>query len=141
MKNQKENFTVNYSQLLSEVLTKKGTVSACFSMFHNYSINNQFLLYWQLLGRGEQINPVNSYDRWKALGRQVRKGESGMYLWRPISKTQKVKDSISGEEKTVSTLLGFKFIKGAFSFNQTDPTNKEYKGINEFKVPDFDFNK
>ena len=141
MKNQKENFTVNYSQLLSEVLTKKGTVSACFSMFHNYSINNQFLLYWQLLGRGEQISPVNSYDRWKALGRQVRKGESGMYLWRPISKTQKVKDTETGEEKSVSTLLGFKFIKGAFSYNQTDAiSGKDYKAT-DYKVPDFDFNK
>ena len=141
MQTQKENFKVNYSDLLSEVLTKKGTVSTCFSMFHNYSINNQFLLYWQLHCKGVEPSPCNSYDRWKALGRQVRKGESGMYLWRPISKSVKVKDSVTGEEKTVSMLKGFKFMKGAFSFDQTDAiVGKDYKA-NNFQVPDFDFNK
>ena len=137
---QKE-FSVNYSDLLSEILTKKGTVSTCFSMFHNYSINNQFLLYWQLHCKGKQASPCNSYDRWKALGRQVRKGENGMYLWRPIAKSMKVKDEVTGEEKTVSMLKGFKFMKGAFSFDQTDPIQgKDYKA-NDFQVPNFDFNK
>ena len=140
-KTKKADFQVNYSDILSEILTKKGTVSTCFNMFHNYSINNQFLLYWQLHCRGKEVSPCNSYDRWKKLGRQVRAKESGMYLWRPISKTSKVKDSATGEEKTVSTLVGFKFMKGAFSFDQTDPIQgKDYKAT-DFKIPNFDFNK
>lgn len=138
---QKEKFSVNYSNLLSEILTKKGTVSECFRMFHNYSVNNQFLLYWQMYCKGKQISPVNSYDRWKALGRQVRKGETGMFLWRPISTSMKVKDKETNEEKTVSILKGFKFIKGAFSYDQTDAIQgKDYKAT-DFQVPNFDFNK
>lgn len=139
-KKQQSEFKVNYNSLLQEILTKKGTVSTCFSMFHNYSINNQFLLYWQLHCKGKEPSPCNSYDRWKNLGRQVRKGETGLYLWRPIQVPVEVKDKSTGEIKKVPVLKGFKFIKGAFSFDQTDATNKEYKAP-EVTIPDFDFNK
>ena len=137
----KEEFSVNYSELLQEVLTKKGTISTCFRTFHNYSVNNQFLLYWQLHCRGKQVSPVNSYTRWQALGRQVRGGESGMYLWVPITFKANVKDEETGEVKQVPIIKGFKYKKGAFSLDQTDSIKGEEFSVSEIQIPNFDFNK
>ena len=135
----KEKFSVNYSNLLSEVLTKKGVVSQCFKTFHNYSVNNQFLLYWQLHCKGKQISPVNSYDRWQKLGRQVRAKEQGMFLWVPMTYNVQVKED-DGTIKNVPMIKGFKFKKGAFSLDQTDSIKGEDKPLN-FEIPNFDFNK
>lgn len=136
----KEKYSVNYSELLSEVLTKKGLVSQCFNTFHNYSVNNQFLLYWQLHKRGKQISPVNSYARWQALGRQVERGQEGMFIWVPMTQNVTITDKETGEKKHIPVIKGYTFKKGAFSYDQTFSIKDTDKPLT-FDIPDFDFNK
>ena len=69
-------FEVNYTEMFTSVLKDKGTISDCFRTFHNYSVNNQFLAYWQLYCRGKQISPINSFNGWNKLGRKICKGFS-----------------------------------------------------------------
>ena len=115
----KQEFTVNYSDLLNEVLTKEGTVSKCFSLFHNYSVNNQFLAYWQLKSKGIPLSPINCLTGWNKLGRSVKAGEKAIYLWMPLGQSvRKVKDE-NGEEKIVSCFTRFGFKKRLFAMSQT----------------------
>ena len=134
----KQEFTVNYSDLLNEVLTKEGTVSKCFNLFHNYSVNNQFLAYWQLKSKGIPLSPINCMTGWNKLGRSVKAGEKAIYLWMPLGQSvRKVKDE-NGEEKVVSCFTRFGFKKRWFAMSQT--TGAEVKA-DKLNLPNFDFNK
>ena len=126
-------FSVNYNEMLTDILSKPATISECFSIFHNYSINNQFLAYWQLRANNKQISPIASYGTWQKLGRQVNKGESGLYLWMPL--TIKEKDDDGNE---IGTKTIFKFKKGWFALSQT--RGKDLS-LDTFKIKGFNFKK
>ena len=49
------------------------------SKLHNYSFNNQFLIYMQ----NPNATAVAGYKQWQKLGRQVRKGEKGLSILAP----------------------------------------------------------
>ena len=51
----------------------------CTARFHNYSFRNVFLIMSQMPG----ATRVAGYKTWQALGRQVRKGESGIRILAP----------------------------------------------------------
>ena len=80
--------------------------------FHRYSANNTMLV---LLQRPSAIR-VAGYRRWRELGRQVRRGEEGLRILAPITRT--VEDEASGEKARV--LCSFKVVK-VFDVSQTDP--------------------
>jgi antirestriction protein ArdC len=50
--------------------------------FHNYSANNVFLI---MLQSGCTATRVAGYKKWQEFGRQVKKGESGMQILRPLA--------------------------------------------------------
>ena len=127
-------FTVNYNTMLSDILEKPATISACFSTFHNYSINNQFLAYWQLKSRNLPISPIASFGQWNKLNRHVKAGESGLYLWMPL--TIKEKDNEGNE---IGTKTIFKFKKGWFALSQTQ--GAELKSLETVKIKGFNFKK
>ena len=82
------------------------------SKFHHYSWGNALLIHVQK----PEATQVNSYNRWIDLGRQVRKGESGIKIFYP--RIQKRKASTAGdedEESVVSFGLG-----NVFDISQTD---------------------
>lgn len=64
------------------VLTGEGFAKylKSLSYFHNYSWSNTILITMQR----PDATLVNSYDRWKAVGRQVNKGEKGIKIFFPI---------------------------------------------------------
>ena len=51
--------------------------------FHHYSLNNQILI---LMQTGGTASHVAGYRKWQTLGRQVRKGEKGIWIISPIFK-------------------------------------------------------
>src|SRR5690348_523848 len=71
---------LDWNALLKDAMNTPGNLMGNFSRFHSYSFLNTLLLYSQG-ARG----PVASYARWKALGRQVIRGEKGMTIIRPIN--------------------------------------------------------
>lgn len=119
----KEN--IPYSQLLSEAVSKPGILSACYSRFYTYSLGNQIWLWSQILGRNEELAPVNTYKRWLTLGRQVKKGEKSLAIAMPVT----IKDR--GTDETFTTFM----LKSClFTLNQTE--GEDY--VQEAKSPEWD---
>jgi hypothetical protein len=61
------------------------------SRFHDYSFNNTLLIYAQR----PDATLVAGYEAWKALGRQVEKGQRGIQILAPI--VRRDRDSAAGE--------------------------------------------
>ena len=139
----KKDFSISHRDLLNKALTEKGYISKCYHVFHNFSINNQWIASWQLASKGYDLSPIATFNKWKSLGRSINKGEKAIYLWMPIgSTTYTVKDDETGEEKTVHIASRFKYINRWFSLDQTN--GKDLKSADDFaelKIGDFDFSK
>ena len=61
-----------------------------YSAFHHYSIGNQILALVQCQMRGLEPGPINTFPKWKELGRTVKRGERALILCMPI--TRKARD-------------------------------------------------
>lgn len=79
--------------------------------FRTYSLRNQLLIQAQYPG----ATHVAGYRAWQQLGRQVKKGETGIAILAPM--TRKVEDEARAETKSV--LFGFR-IAHVFDVTQTD---------------------
>lgn len=110
-----------WSTLLSEVVSKPGTLSSCYSTFHTYSIGNQLLAWSQLKAKGLGLSPIASYKDWQKLGRQVKKGEKALALVRPIVINKKD----AAGNKTDETFAAFMLQNAWFSLDQTE--GEEFK--------------
>jgi antirestriction protein ArdC len=88
--------------------------------FHRYSFANTLLILRQCPGASQ----VASYRKWQELGRQVRNGEHGLWIWAPC--TRKVTPADDGEAITADgeaearrVLSGFRPVP-VFDVAQTD---------------------
>lgn len=83
------------------------------NQFYNYSLRNLMIANNQLLAmeKGE-VEQLASYNKWKKLGRQVRKGEKGLKILAPIL----VSNDVDGAE---DILVGFRQTT-VFDIKQTD---------------------
>src|SRR5213594_1870361 len=92
--------SVNFTQLLEEAVTKRGTLMKAYSLFWNYSLGNQILALIQANQRGILLGPIASFNRWKELGRHVKRGEKAIELCMPITMKKTVKETQNdGTEK------------------------------------------
>src|ERR1041384_695460 len=123
---EKENATMEYpkktatdlpkwSALLIEAVTKPGLIMKAYSAFHTFSVGNQILALVQCQLRGLQPGPLNTFPKWKDLGRFVKRGERALTLCMPI--TCKRRDEESDEEHTFTS---FVYKARWFVFAQTD---------------------
>ncbi len=101
------------------------------SRFHSYSVNNTILIYMQR--PGAEL-PIAGFQKWKQLGRHVKKGEKGITIIAPTPYKKKIEEmkldpdtkvpllDANGnaiiEEKTIEIPM-FKPVK-VFSADQTD---------------------
>lgn len=85
------------------------------SKFHNYSFQNVLWLLSQASARAVDVSRFAGFNTWRALGRQVRKGETSFKVLAPMG-YKKVDDS-TGEE--TFRLRGFKVVS-TFDKSQTD---------------------
>jgi antirestriction protein ArdC len=95
------NAPASWASLLHQALTTPGLLHEAYQYFHHYSTGNQLLALWQCHKRQLSVGPLNTYQGWKRLGRQVRKGEKAIKLCMPV--TIKRKQDQKGEEDEVFT--------------------------------------
>lgn len=86
--------------------------------FHDYSANNC----WLILGQRPSASWVAGYRRWQKMGRQVRSGEKGLFIWGPQRRGQRVERDGDGEE-TVRSWAYWPTVS-VFDIEQTDATDK-----------------
>jgi len=93
-----------FAQLLEQAVNEPGRILSAYSAFHNYSFGNQLLAWAQCEARGIQPGPIATFQRWKELGRYVRKGEKAITLCRPVTvkRTTTADDGTEEEEKAAT---------------------------------------
>ena|ERR1700754_2420781 len=104
-----------WSALLIEAVTKPGLIMKAYRAFHQYSVGNQILALVQCQMRGLQPGPINTFPKWKDLGRFVKRGERALSLCMPI--TCKRRDEDSDEDHTFTS---FVYKAHWFVLSQTD---------------------
>ena len=96
-----------FTALLQAAVNEPGTLSQAYQQFHAYSLGNQLLAWAQCAERGLQPGPMATYPRWRALGRQVKKGEKAITLCMPITVKRKqaevVPETTTDEPRDVMT--------------------------------------
>ncbi len=113
---------IQFRTLLEEAVTKPGTMMKAYSLFWNYSIGNQILAFFQAHQRNIPLGPIASFNRWKELGRYVKKGEKALTLCMPIACKRTVKER-GADGADVDTEIVFKrfvFKRNWFMLAQTD---------------------
>jgi hypothetical protein len=121
-----------WSALLVEAVNKPGLIMKAYSAFHNYSIGNQLLALVQCQMRGLQPGPINTFPKWRELGRHVKRGERALMLCMPI--TCKRRDETTHEEtKREGTLTSFVYKARWFVLTQTEGVDLQPEVI-----PDWD---
>src|SRR5256885_8151656 len=88
----KDREEIQFRQLLDEAVSKPGTLMRAYSLFWNYSLGNQILALMQANRRGITLGPVASFNRWKDLGRHVKRGEKAIELCMPVTSKRTVKE-------------------------------------------------
>ena len=64
----------DYNNYLDMALNQPGELGKFYTHFRDYSIGNQFFIYSQCLSRNLEIGPIATYNKWKELNRNVKKG-------------------------------------------------------------------
>jgi hypothetical protein len=95
--------SISFADLLRSAVTEPGIVSSAYRQFHNYSLGNQLFALGQCLDRGIQPGPLATYQRWRELGRQVRKGERAITLCMPITIKRTVEAETGAEDSIAFT--------------------------------------
>lgn len=70
---------------------------------YQYSPRNVALIFSQ----DDQATMVNSYDRWRAMGRQVKQGERGLKIFYPQHRWVPEEDEATGQVARRQVLVGF----------------------------------
>jgi antirestriction protein ArdC len=84
------------------------------SKFHRYSLNNHLMIFLQR----PDATVVAGFNRWKSLGRFVKKGEKGIAIFAPCRYKTKV-ETDAGEEQTLQQVRGFRVVH-VFDISQTE---------------------
>ena len=126
---------IDFRKLLEEAVIKPGIVMKAYSLFWNYSLGNQLLALIQAAERGIALGPIASYNKWRELGRQVRRGEKAIVLCRPVTvKRSSTEAGTDGEERdTEKTFTRFVFRAYWFFLSQTEGQDYQAQA-----VPDWD---
>jgi len=113
---------LDWSKLMEEALTVPGDLGRTYRRFHSYSVANQMLFHMQ--GMHE---PVASYSRWKALGRQVVRGSKAKEVIVPVKVNVNVpseetpeQEPVAKKRERVARLVGFKVVKAVFGLSDTE---------------------
>jgi hypothetical protein len=96
---------IQFRQLLEEAVSKPGTLMRAYSLFWSYSLGNQILALIQANRRGITLGPIASFNRWKELGRHVKRGEKAIELCMPITTKLTVKEKGTDGNETEITFI------------------------------------
>src|SRR6185369_15498245 len=98
----------NFTTLLHEAVNKPGTIMKAYPAFHNYSLGNQLLALTQCQLRRIEVGPINTFPKWKDLGRHVKKGEKALTLCMPVTIKRKERNDADEEQDTSFTTFVYK---------------------------------
>src|SRR4029077_15315794 len=108
-----------WSALLVEAVNKPGLIMEAYSAFHHYSIGNQILALVQCQMRGLQPGPINTFPKWKELGRIVKRGERALILCMPFTRKSREEESNSDDAHGERTYTSFMHKARWFAISQT----------------------
>ena len=113
---------IQFRQLLEEAVSKPGTLMKAYSLFWNYSLGNQILALFQANQRGIPLGPIASFNRWKELGRHVKRGEKAIELCMPVTSKRIVKEQDPDGSETEAEIVFKRFVfrRNWFMLSQTD---------------------
>jgi hypothetical protein len=75
------------------------------SKFHKYSFNNHLMIFMQR----PDATIVAGFNKWKSLGRFVKKGEKGIAIFAPCRYKTTVEDE-NGDEQNLHQIRGFRIV-------------------------------
>ena len=138
---QEKSNRANWGKLFSDALSCPGKVSEAYSVFHDYSLGNAILAALQLTVKGLPLSPIASFNKWKQLGRCVKKGEKAIALVMPVTVKTKSGDEVeNGAESNDNTTEAgssgrtiFVLKNNWFSLDQTE--GADY--TNEVTIPEW----
>jgi antirestriction protein ArdC len=108
-----------WSALLVEAVNKPGLIMKAYTAFHSYSLGNQLLALVQCQMRGLQPGPINTFPKWKDLGRHVKRGERALTLCMPIT-CKRSNDTDDDESNREGTFTSFMYKARWFVLAQTE---------------------
>jgi antirestriction protein ArdC len=121
-----------WSALLVEAVNMPGLIMKAYSNFHSYSLGNQLLALVQCQMRGLSPGPINTFPKWRELGRHVKRGERALLLCMPITckrRDETTDEGADGEQ----TFTSFVYKARWFVLTQTEGADLEPQVI-----PDWD---
>jgi hypothetical protein len=122
---------IQFRQLLEEAVSKPGTLMRAYSLFWNYSLGNQILALIQANQRGMALGPIASFNRWKELGRHVKRGEKAIELCMPVTckRTVSEKREDGTDAETEIAFKRFVFRRNWFMLSQTNGAEYQMPAI------------
>ena len=108
-----------WSALLVEAVNKPGLIMKAYSAFHFYSLGNQLLALVQCQMRGLQPGPINTFPKWKELGRYVKRGERALTLCMPIT-CKRRNEANEDDPESRGTFTSFVYKARWFTLAQTE---------------------
>ena len=113
-----------WSALLVEAVNKPGLIMKAYSAFHSYSLGNQLLALVQCQMRRLQPGPINTFPKWKDLGRHVKRGERALTLCMPIT-CKRRNENAEDESDSEGTFTSFVYKARWFVLSQTEGQDLE----------------
>ena len=122
---------IQFRQLLEEAVTKPGSMMRAYSLFWNYSLGNQLLALFQAHKRGITLGPIASFNRWKELGRHVKRGEKAIELCMPVTVKRTITEQGPDGNETQSEIAFKRFVykRNWFMLSQTDGAEYQLPAI------------
>jgi antirestriction protein ArdC len=118
---------IQFRQLLDEAVKKPGTLMRAYSLFWNYSLGNQILALFQANQRGMPLGPIASFNRWKELGRHVKRGEKAITLCMPVTCKRTIKEQGPDGAETESEVAFKRFVFKRNWFMLAQTNGAEYQ--------------
>jgi hypothetical protein len=109
---------VEWTKLLEQAISEPGKINEAYRRFHGYSLGNRLWAMCQCVTRGIEPSPLASFNRWKELGRHVKKGERALSLCMPLTRKRSQADR-DGNEIEI-TYQFFVVKKNWFVLSQTE---------------------
>ncbi|MGH9932037.1 MAG: ArdC-like ssDNA-binding domain-containing protein [Pyrinomonadaceae bacterium] len=120
-----------WSALLVEAVNKPGLIMKAYSNFHSYSLGNQLLALVQCQMRGLQPGPINTFPKWRELGRHVKRGERALMLCMPITCKRRDETTDEGADGE-HTFTSFAYKARWFVLTQTEGEDLQPQVIPEW---------
>lgn len=104
--------------VLLAALTVPGKMSNAYSRFHRYSFMNMVLVFMQT----GQLEPVATFNKWKALGRMVSRGQKALWINhpRPVYKRDEAGNTVIVDGKKLIAFVMFEPKPTVFQLFQTE---------------------